>query len=419
MDLNKFLLTPSEVGCSVYDQAVPGTGPPGLVSAKAPNTEVAKYNDSFNLGLKSRSDLNLNPSPDGFIKTSFPRFQATREGIYAIETDRGELSATIETQANVKGQRQFQNRLQDTIRPTTKETTLYTYDGAVAPRIQAQSEYSTYIPHYATIDGKQVRTNGASNYGLRSATNYSYIPGAGPTGINAQAIQNPDVRADNVWKRPDFNVDGPGTFKGAMPDGERFQQYRVIAKPTTNALKLNLNLETDGGSIADYSNLLGKKVDGLENRYTASYQIAPLFTNPLNIIWNPNNDGEIPAFYTSQQPQDYASMHMKPLPKSNFVAGGYNSVWEPNKNTNSNNAHVLSMDNSIYNKQINWVQGHNDRPGTISSESNKAFPGVSYSGNRSIDDLFQGDEKAINKAYPFVNLRPAFYGDPNAGQISR
>ena len=303
MNLDNFLLTP-QVGCSVYDQATPGTGPPGLVSGKAPNVEISKYNDSFNLSLKSKSDLNLNPTPDGFIKTAFPRFQKTREGVYAIETDRGELSATIETQANVKGQRQFQNRLQDTVKPTTKETTLYTYNGSIAPRMQAQSEYSTYIPHYAEINGQKVRTNGASNYGLRSATNFSYIPGAAPTGINAQAIQNPDARVDNLWKRPDFNVDGPGTFKGAMPDGERFQQYRVIAKPTTNALKLNYNLETDGGSLADYSLLLGKQVDGLENRYTASYQIAPLFTNPLHVIWDPNNAGEIPAFYTSQSPQD-------------------------------------------------------------------------------------------------------------------
>ena len=226
------------------------------------------------------------------------------------------------------------------------------------------------------------------------------------------------MRADNVWKRPDFNVDGPGTFKGAIPDGERFQQYRVIATPTTNALRLNYNLETDGGSIADYSQLLGKQVDGLENRYTASYQIAPLFTNPLHVIWDPDNKGELPAFYTSQTPQDYSYMNLKQLPADNFVQGGYNPVWQQDKSKDSINSYVLNMENSIYNPQINWQQGRNDRPGVILSESGKAFPGVSYSGNRSIDDLFHHDENAINKAYPFVSMRPAFYGDPNAGQIS-
>ena len=101
--------------CSVYDQAVPGTGPPGLVAASAPSVEIAKYQDSYNLSLRSKSDLKLNPIPEGFVKTAFPKFQQTREGIYALETDRGELSATTETQINVKGPRQFQNRQQDTV----------------------------------------------------------------------------------------------------------------------------------------------------------------------------------------------------------------------------------------------------------------------------------------------------------------
>jgi hypothetical protein len=157
------MLTPNSIGCSVYDQAVPGTGPPRFSGPPAQSVENAKYNDSFNLSLKSRSDFNLNSNPNGFIKTAFPRFQQTREGIYAPETDRGELSATIETQANAVGvnQKQFQNRLQDTVRPTTKETTLYTYDGSIAARIQAPSEYSTYIPYYADIEGKKVRINGS------------------------------------------------------------------------------------------------------------------------------------------------------------------------------------------------------------------------------------------------------------------
>jgi hypothetical protein len=125
---------------------------------------------------------------------------------------------------------------------------------------------------------KRLELTGASNYGLRDATNYSYFPGAAPTGVNQSALQNPDVRVDNLWQKPDFNIDGPGTFKGAIPNGERFTQYRRITDPTTNGLKLNYNLETDGGSIHDYSELLGKQVDGIENRYTASYQIAPLLT---------------------------------------------------------------------------------------------------------------------------------------------
>jgi len=414
------MLTPNSIGCSVFDQAVPGTGPPRFSGPPAQSVETAKYNDSFNLSLKSRSDFNLNPIPEGNIKTAFPRFQKTREGIYAVETDRGELSATIETQANVVGvtQKQFKNRLQDPVRPTTKETTLYTYDGTIAPITKAHSEYSTYLPHYAPIGDKMVRVNGASNYGLRSATNYSYFAGASPTGINQSALQNPDVRVDNLWQRPDFNVDGPGTFKGAVPNGERFSQYRRISEPTTSGLRLHYNLETDGGSLHDYSQLLGKQVDGIENRYTASYQIAPLFTNPLHVIWDPTGAGEIPALYTNQSAPDYSYMNITHLPQNEYNQGGYNPVWEPNKSTESNNSYILGMDNGIYNPMINWKQGRNDRYGLINTESNKVQPGVSYSGNRSLDDLFQHDQEAMDKAYPYVNKTYTTLGDPTGGLVA-
>ena len=37
--------------CSYFDAAVPGTGPMGMVSAKAPSTDFEKFNSSFNLSL--------------------------------------------------------------------------------------------------------------------------------------------------------------------------------------------------------------------------------------------------------------------------------------------------------------------------------------------------------------------------------
>ena len=293
------------MSCS-FDAAVPGTGPMGSM-IPTQSVEFEKYDSSYNYSLKSKSDLNYNPQPEGNVFGAYPKAEQNRQGIYAIDTDRGELSATAYTQVNTSGQKQFQSRLQDTVRTTMKETSLFTYNGSIAPVNGKQQTYSQYIPQYAEIQGKQVRIGGSSNYGLRTAAEYSYIPGAAPTGINGQAIQNPDARlGKNTQPVPDFNVDGPGTFKNALPDGSKFQVYRPLPKPTTNGLRTNYNLETDGGSIADYSNLLGKQVDGIENRYTASYQIAPLFSNPLSVTWNPNNNGELPSFYNNTTPSDYA-----------------------------------------------------------------------------------------------------------------
>ena len=127
--------------CSYFDAAVPGTGPMGLVVGKAPSTEFEKWNSSFDYSLKSRSDLNLNPQPEGNIYGAI-RAPQDRAGVYAIDTDRGDLYPTTNTQINVSGGKQFQNRLQDPVRPTMKETTLYTYDGAPSSSTKAQSTYS-------------------------------------------------------------------------------------------------------------------------------------------------------------------------------------------------------------------------------------------------------------------------------------
>ena len=400
---------------SNFDAAVPGTGPMKSV-VPTQSVEFEKYNSSYNFSLKSRSDLNLNPQPEGNVFSAYPKAEQNREGNYVIDTDRGELNPTMYTQVNTKGQRTFQARLQDDIRPTMKETTLYAYDGYVAPLTQAQSSYSNFIPTYAQIGGKQVRVGGANNYGLRTATEYSYIPGAAPTAINGQAIQNPDARLGQTWQRPDENVDGPGTFKNAVPDGSKFQVYRPLPKPETNGLRLNYNLETDGGSIADYSNLLGQKVDGVENRYTASYQIAPLFTNPLSVVWDPNNVGQIPSFYNNDQPTDYAYETFQNLPQDEFVLGGANNYWNDDQSKTSANSYILNLEDGIHNHGLEWQQGPNTLPGVVYNpdETKQYVPKLGYGGT---SDVYQ--QYMFNQTFKTIDNTFTTLGDPSAGFFSR
>ena len=401
---------------SCFDAAVPGTGPLGF--GNAPSLDFEKFNGSYNLSLRSKSDLNLNPQPEGVIKSTFADLPVSRDNAYVIDTDRGELYPTIETQINVTGQQQFQNRLQDTVRPTSKETTIYSYDGSVAPVTKSQALYTQYIPQYTNIGNKSVRIGGSSNYGLRSATDHSYFAGAGTTAINNNVLQNPDVVVSNLWKRPDFNVDGPGTFKEARPDGTKYQNYRLITTPTTNGLKLNYNLETQNSDLHSYSQMLGKKVEGIENRYTASYQIAPLLTNPLHVIWDPENKGEIPAFYCNTSPQDYSYSNMKKLPEDEYIQGGYNGIWAMDNSKDSTNAYILGLENGIHNNKLEWVQGPNDRPGVI-YDPNIPVPGLCYSGARSIQDLYQNNATEISRAYPYTDNTYTTLGDPSAGFIKQ
>lgn len=404
------------VNCPYFDAAAPGTGPMGCVGGQAPSTEFEKWNSSFNYSLKSKSDVNHNPQPEGNVFGAFPKAEQNRQGIYAIETDRGELSATAYTQVNVKGEKQFQNRLQDAVRPTMKETTLFSYDGVIAPVTTAQSSYSQFTPQYANIDGQQVRVGGSSNYGLRTATEYSYFSGAAPTGINGQSIQNPEYIGKNTQPVADFNVDGAGTFQGARPDGSRFQQYRVISQPTSSGLKFNYNLETDGGSIADYSSLLGKQVNGVENRFTASYQIEPLLTNPLNVIWNPDNKGEIPAFFGIDEPTDYTYINMKDLPENTYSSGGYNNTWIPDTSKTSSNAYILGMEQGVHNPKLEWSNGVNTLPGIVytpEDSGKEPISMLSYGGNKPVFDQYLNN---ISQSYP--NNTYTTLGMPTSGYIS-
>jgi hypothetical protein len=394
-----------------FDAATPGTGPMRSV-VPTQSVEFEKYNSSYNYSLKSKSDLNLNPQPEGFVYSAYPKAEQNRSGVYAIETDRGELSATAYTQINANGSKLFQARLQDDVRPTMKETTLYTYDGAIAPVTTAQSTYSQFVPSYANINGKSVRIGGSDNFGLRTAAEYSYIPGAAPTGINTQAIQNPDARQGYTWNRPDNNVDGAGTFKGVIPDGGKYQNYRIISQPTTNGLRLNYNLETDGGSLADYSQLLGKRASGIENRFTSSYQIEPLFTNPLHVIWNPDNKGEIPALYCDPQPLDYAYSVQQNLPKNEYSKGNYNGTWAPDSRSTSSNAYILGMESGVHNPNLEWYNGANVLPGVTYSENGGYVPDTCYGGSKDIAEKY-----TINQQFKQTDNTFTTLGDPLAGYI--
>ena len=401
--------------CSNFDAAVPGTGPMKyLVSGQS--AEFEKYNSSYNFSLKSKSDFNLNPQPEGNVFSAYPKSEQNREGVYAIDTDRGELSPTMYTQVNTSGQRQFQSRLQDPVRPTMKETTLFTYDGSVAPVVSKQAVYSQFIPQYAKIGNQEVRVGGSSNFGLRTATEYSYFAGAAPTGINGQAVQNPDARiGKNTQPVPDENTDGAGTFKGVVPDGSKFQNYRPLPKPTTNGMRLNYNLETDGGSVADYSGLLGKNIDGVENRYTASYQIAPLFTNPLSVIWDPDNKGELPSFYNNTSPQDYSYETMQNLPQNEYIPGGYNQTWSDNTSKTSANSYILGLEKGVHNPRLEWAQGANTLPGVVyTPDSTQKVPALSYGGPV---DIYQ--QYMVNQTFKTDNTTFTTLGDPSAGFIGK
>jgi len=405
--------------CTI-DLAAPGAGPMRFF---LPHTSVenVKY-ETFDLSLKSKSDLNLNPQPEGAMKGR--GLPTNRHGVYVIDTDRGELSATIETPVNMrKTVKMPTSQLQDFVKPTTKDTLLHSYEGYVAPITAKEAQYSQYMPTYKQVtdnSGKtfNMRTSGSQNYSLKTAVEYSRFNGVQITGLNNSVVQNPDNVVRNLYKRPDKNINGPGTLEKALPNGSRFQDYKLIEKPTTNGLRVNTNLETDAAELHQTSLLLGKKVNGIENRYTASYQIAPLLSNPLHAIWNPEDKGEIPAFFTNSKQEDFSfATSTDQLPPDELVPGGSNNSWVRDDTKDSNNSYILGMANGIHNKRIEWAYEVNNKPGHV-YDSQNITPGKSYSGTRSIQDMYMNSIRPSMKNYDdIVRNDYITYGDPDAGFV--
>jgi len=383
------------------DLAVPGTGPMKMIGPSKPSTELEKFR-TYNTSMRSKNDLHLSPHPDGNIKTAFGSKPNVRQGIYAIQTDRGQLNATVETQTNMKGRTLFQNRLQDKVKPTTKDTLLHTAEGNVGGTLTKQTEYSSIIPTYVDVNGKKVRVSGNTNYSLKTAAEHSYTPAAQTTGLNNSVFQDPDKNIANLWKRPDNNVDGPGTFKGALPDNTRSQRHKIISTPTSNGLRLTYNLE------ASEANVLGQVLPGVEERFTSAYQIAPLMSNPLHKIWNPDDKGDLPAFYTNSNPADFSYIHQTKLPNSEFIPGA------------SSNSYVLGLSKGLQNNNLQWSQDINRKPGVIYDENNLA-PGKSYSGSLSIAQLYPLQNTGSDYCrdnygqYGLRNDIITTLGDPTAG----
>ena len=74
------------------------------------------------------------------------------------------------------------------------------------------------------------------------------------------------------------------------------------------------------------------------------------------------------------------------------------------------------MGNGLHNGLLEWENGPNQRPGVIygSGDSAVAIPGRSYSGNRSLDDIYNKDTSLIDKVYYHNNMYTTL-GSPNAG----
>ena len=139
-----------------------------------------------------------------------------------------------------------------------------------------------------------------------------------------------------------------------------------------------------------------------------------MFTNPLSVIWDPDNKGEIPELFNNTSPTDYAYETFQNLPKNEYTGGGYNSDWSNDKSKTSTNAYILGLQQGVHNPRLEWAQGENTLPGVIYSPDNidQKTPAIGYGGPI---DVYQ--QYMMNQAYRRSNNTYTTLGDPGAGFI--
>jgi hypothetical protein len=75
------------------------------------------------------------------------------------------------------------------------------------------------------------------------------------------------------------------------------------------------------------------------------------------------------------------------------------------------------MANGVHNKRIEWAYEVNDKPGHVYDNQN-ITPGKSYSGTRSVSDMYMNSIRPSMNNYDEIVRRDYItYGDPDAGFV--
>lgn len=318
--------------CLCLDGLVGVNGPGNLVPT--PQVRDKVY---LNLDNNIRSKQDCNSFPIFNVGSTVPVTGVKLGDWYVNQTQRGEVHPANESQLNLKGDDVWNNlSFLDNPKITTKETTEYAYAGN-AQREEDGVKFYTYkdnpkvttketteyaysgnalrekdgVKFYTYKDNPKVTTKETTEYAYsgnaqreRDATqNYTqFTKGADIYTIRGGTLvqnwvlppgrQNILGEAEARMGKIDFGTfgndqhyDGPGTINQALPNASTYQNSYMIGYQRPNPNKLQ----------------------GVDDRQLAGYQVQNLGKNPLS-IFTTNPEGEIPGFECYVQPRDYSTM---------------------------------------------------------------------------------------------------------------
>lgn len=271
----------NDLGQVVFDPASAGTGPLAPVNGgHVFHNPTTFMNTDHNIRVKADNQTTTHHLSNVTSAAGASRGRVQdKSAMTVFTTNRGNINPAMETQVNIKGHvntKQF--AFLDGARTTTKQTSLFTWNGGATNHIPNQMTQS----HYTTKDG----SGGVTSLPTGKDPIIGYIPGGSRVTGNMTQVSPGEVNFREM-DNDRIRTEGQGTFHQAIPELSRINP---VLKEQAGTVQFNPNRTQQ----EDHTRTDCSLVDGL-------------LTNGFSIYNNGKKDELVyPSFMCDSRPADYS-----------------------------------------------------------------------------------------------------------------
>lgn len=271
----------NDLGQVVFDPASAGTGPLAPVNGgHVFHNPITYMNTDHNIRVKADNQTITHHLSNVTSATGASRGRVQdKSAITVFTTNRGSINPAMETQVNIKGHtstKQF--AYLDGARTTTKQTSLFTWNGGATNNVPNQMTQS----NYTTKDG----SGGATSLPTGKDPIIGYIPGGSRVTGNMTQVSPGEVNFREM-DNDKIRTQGQSTLYQAVPELSRINP---VLKEQAGTVQFNPNRTQQ----EDHTRTDSSLVDGL-------------LTNGFSIYNNGKKDELVyPSFMCDSRPTDYS-----------------------------------------------------------------------------------------------------------------
>ena len=271
----------NDLGKVVFDPASAGTGPLAPVNGgQVFHNPITFMNTDHNIRVKADNQTTTHHLSNVTSAAGASRSRVQdKSAMTVFTTNRGNINPAMETQLNLQGTvntKQF--AYLDGARTTTKQTSLFTWNGGVTNHVPNQMTQS----HYTTKDG----SGGVTSIPTNKNPIIGYVPGGSRVTGNMTQVSPGEVNFREM-DNDKIRTQGQGTLHQAVPELSRINP---VLKEQTGTVQFNPNRTQQ----EDHTRTDCSLVDGL-------------LTNGFSIYNNGKKDELVyPSFMCDSRPSDYS-----------------------------------------------------------------------------------------------------------------